>query len=1078
MRRPKIFVALLCALCMSLGVFSAFAPPAEKGVAFYGASLTAARADETHHQEPASSPSPVVDTSPSIESANASPTSSLNEGVPVKHYIAALTVGKDIDEGVKRRWRMAMLIMEPYFAMQASQGASLTIYPIKNNSDFNKTAKSYSLETLTQCGEALHALQNVTYARYSGEKNTFKKAYLDMARSLNAYTKNIAEETEIWLVDGRKPLYIDELASDPAKEAADKLIEMLNDKQKVTLNFLYISDEADAYTAQGVRMDEYVRAHSVNGVKKVFTHDVLTDRFLDQLHGVISNQSDLRLIVGSAINEAIQDADNKAKYVVRYAHQPWDNAGDAMLLVTHSSSDNSAIKNVEIVAQVEKDTTAVSATPIFIDDACWLIAPKLPAGEYEVHITFASEQKQPELSVTPYLCVNKDARRVSMELPAERPLYRDDTFVKIMTDAVQLPRNRWTPSLTVNGNVLLESVKDAEAGDGIYAWTIAIPAHVLKVGQNTLKAELTITKPDDFSISTPNETLDIVNREVTKRANAQVEYDAFCNIISGNGEMTPEPVCLAMSELFEDSDRDKLTYEIISVEYSSLYDEDTIIQSVPISQSTYDNEGFCLEIADNERLVYTPKNGEWRINITVRAKDGYEEPAGGAVLVLQFHQYDMARILSEMRLVPVEGGGVRKTELSTDDDALNMRWHAELARQSTLCFVLKEQLPGATMRLLNAAGEQYKLPPFRCVLTYTYQHGDASEERTANIEPITFDGVQTLGFSVVLPAITTNGEFHYTFDKDVVYGGVNLPFLTAEADVTVGVHNDKPTLNEKTLHQNNEGYSQELNDMRDMNSVFLSNVLGVKELRPDSWFIDQETPNDLDYIIDVAALDEEDFVFLVNGEAVTSVQSEASRQYKLGKGDYFNLELKKPGVYQIIATAHDDEYKSEPMSISVTVTSMRERVFMTALYVLAGIIVLVVLILTVIHMCKPSFGNKRVGIFITDNNEEPETPAPIFPLKRYGKKSVTLLSLALALQQPVPSRQFAQLLSEIRLFPARAGASSVLQCGKHARDVRLSVGKGIVPSSRATKIQTDQIIVLVQTYRIALSFSDGMKADK
>ena len=166
------------------------------------------------------------------------------------------------------------------------------------------------------------------------------------------------------------------------------------------------------------------------------------------------------------------------------------------------------------------------------------------------------------------------------------------------------------------------------------------------------------------------------------------------------------------------------------------------------------------------------------------------------------------------------------------------------------------------------------------------------------------------------------------------------------------------------------------------------------------------------------------------------------------------IQVADTGDYTLTMTASDGVNESEPFEVKVSVKSSFIRKAIYAGIGLAGLLLLLIVILTIHHKRKPSFDTIKIKAYISgDNNAEHGSEmlekSMAIPMARYEKKGINLATVMILARQPEVSSSVMEVLEDITLYPCRYdevkmifGKKAMSKIGRPSNQERIMKGNG------------------------------------
>ena len=675
------------------------------------------------------------------------------------------------------------------------------------------------------------------------------------------------------------------------------------------------------------------------------------------------------------------------------------------------------------------DDPAATATPVpvsgttvaVLENIAVVYVQDLPAGSYEIHVRFAGRQKEsPALTMYPYLLIPDARETYHAWLESENQdvsWKRDEQSLKLYlhNELAGMPSaEQWIPGLSVNGTPLVaqqdftyEPAGENEQGD--LCWNIRLSGSALLPGEATLVPSLSLTGQSGVVLTGDALNVTIENRAPEAQADVPAQY-AFINV---PGQSVRE-LTVDAAMLFEDADGDALTFEIVSCE--TVDPQGKAFDS--ISKDSLSSDQLALALIDGV-VHYSPKAGDQiKTTLGLVATDPYGAVSEEATLVIE--QLDFAKLLIRLRMEPVSGGGVTLAGGQAT---------AAIGEGNSLCLELSDD---TLVQPLFDCLEQYGLGDFACNVDYTItrvRQDEEEEQETATATVTRQEDGEGMILRIPLPATDVATTYTIRFDSDIQCYGAQLSGLMSnvpDGSITIEVGNRAPKLRDGV-----EAVQLATCEAQDLfGQAFacnLSQFVADGSMDVSEWFVDEDWAEGkgqpLKYTLTVTG-GAQDAVTVTQNEKTLTPQENG---YTLEEGN-FDVVFTRCGDYEVTVRAFDGDAETI-RTIQVSITSLMMRVLLITGVILLVCAALAALILLILWSRKPSFQDLCVGMYITDDLEYAHQPQAMLPLRRYGKKGVSLLELALAAQQPVFSASHARWLRSATLLPANRKALAVLNVG-------------------------------------------------
>lgn len=986
-----------------------------------------------------------------------------------KTYFFALGFGRpgNSSNDLMPKWETGQLFLQSYLFTHARDGARAMVAFVEERAYVSPEMQLDQPDGLHEASVQLLGAGRDTTTTNQKYATRFEKFVGGLEQYLPA-----TGEVELWFAETRTPLQATENDA-----VVQRLVQMLDQNPDLSIHFLFVTDGAEADNGTQ-RLDaclDMLRPGRVT-IRELPAAAALP---LKLNAGYLKGASQLSIDAGAVEAEAVDEEAYEWRF--SYTHQPWGEKSDALLFVSSDvplkldtetawittappetpqstgSDDPAATAAPETTddpaATATPETTddpAAAATLETTDDPAATAAPEgtdeptalsdvtvavlekiavvyvqdLPAGSYEIHVRFAGRQKEsPALTMYPYLLIPDARETYHAWLESENQdvsWNRDEQSLKLYlhNELAEMPSaEQWIPGLSVNGTPLVaqqdftyEPADENKQGD--LCWNIRLSGSALLPGEATLVPSLNLTGQSGVVLTGDALNVTIENRAPEAQADVPAQY-AFINV---PGQSVRE-LTVDAAMLFEDADGDALTFEIVSCE--TVDPQGKAFDS--ISKDSLSSDQLALALIDGV-VHYSPKAGDQiKTTLGLVATDPYGAVSEEATLVIE--QLDFAKLLIRLRMEPVSGGGVTLAGGQAT---------AAIGEGNSLCLVLSDD---TLVQPLFDCLEQYGLGDFACNVDYTItrERQDEEEEQETATATITItrqeDG-EGMILRIPLPATDVATTYTIRFDSDIQCYGAQLSGLMSnvpDGSITIEVGNRAPKLRDGV-----EAIQYATCEAQDMfGQAFacsLSQFGADGSMDVSKWFVDEDWAEGkgqpLKYTLTVTG-GAQDAVTVTQNEKALPMQENG---YTLAEEDPFDVVFTRCGDYEVTVHAFDGDAETS-RTIQVSITSLMMRVLLITGVILLVCAALAALILLILWSRKPSFQDLCVGMYITDDLEYAHRPQAMLPLRRYGKKGVSLLELALAAQQPVFSASHARWLRSATLLPANRKALAVLNVG-------------------------------------------------
>ena len=990
-----------------------------------------------------------------------------------KTYFFALGFGRpgNSSNDLMPKWETGQLFLQSYLFTHARDGARAMVAFVEERAYVSSEMQLDQPDGLHEASVQLLGAGRDTTTTNQKYATRFEKFVGGLEQYLPA-----TGEVELWFAETRTPLQATENDA-----VVQRLVQMLDQNPDLSIHFLFVTDgtEADNGTQRLDACLDMLRPGRVT----ICELPAAATLPLKLNAGYLKGASQLSIDAGAVEAEAVDEEAYEWRF--SYTHQPWGEKSDALLFVSSDvplkldtetawittappetpqsiGSDDPAATvtpegTVEPAATAAPDGTddpaatatpegtvdpAATATPETTDDPAATATPvpvsgttvavlekiavvyvqDLPAGSYEIHVRFAGRQKEsPALTMYPYLLIPDARETYHAWLESENQdvsWKRDEQSLKLYlhNELAGMPSaEQWIPGLSVNGTPLVaqqdftyEPAGENEQGD--LCWNIRLSGSALLPGEATLVPSLSLTGQSGVVLTGDALNVTIENRAPEAQADVPAQY-AFINV---PGQSVRE-LTVDAAMLFEDADGDALTFEIVSCE--TVDPQGKAFDS--ISKDSLSSDQLALALIDGV-VHYSPKAGDQiKTTLGLVATDPYGAVSEEATLVIE--QLDFAKLLIRLRMEPVSGGGVTLAGGQAT---------AAIGEGNSLCLELSDD---TLVQPLFDCLEQYGLGDFACNVDYTItrvRQDEEEEQETATATVTRQEDGEGMILRIPLPATDVATTYTIRFDSDIQCYGAQLSGLMSnvpDGSITIEVGNRAPKLRDGV-----EAIQYATCEAQDMfGQAFacsLSQFGADGSMDVSEWFVDEDWAEGkgqpLKYTLTVTD-GAQDAVTVTQNEKALPMQENG---YTLAEEDPFDVVFTRCGDYEVTVRAFDGDAETI-RTIQVSITSLMMRVLLITGVILLVCAALAALILLILWSRKPSFQDLCVGMYITDDLEYAHQPQAMLPLRRYGKKGVSLLELALAAQQPVFSASHARWLRSATLLPANRKALAVLNVG-------------------------------------------------
>ena len=954
-----------------------------------------------------------------------------------KTYFFALGFGRpgNSSNDLMPKWETGQLFLQSYLFTHARDGARAMVAFVEERAYVSSEMQLDQPDGLHEASVQLLGAGRDTTTTNQKYATRFEKFVGGLEQYLPA-----TGEVELWFAETRTPLQATENDA-----VVQRLVQMLDQNPDLSIHFLFVTDgtEADNGTQRLDACLDMLRPGRVT----ICELPAAATLPLKLNAGYLKGASQLSIDAGAVEAEAVDEEAYEWRF--SYTHQPWGEKSDALLFVSSDvplklDTETAWITTAppETPQSIGSDDPVATATPEATDDPAATATPvpvsgttvavleniavvyvqDLPAGSYEIHVRFAGRQKEsPALTMYPYLLIPDARETYHAWLESENQdvsWKRDEQSLKLYlhNELAGMPSaEQWIPGLSVNGTPLVaqqdftyEPAGENEQGD--LCWNIRLSGSALLPGEATLVPSLSLTGQSGVVLTGDALNVTIENRAPEAQADVPAQY-AFINV---PGQSVRE-LTVDAAMLFEDADGDALTFEIVSCE--TVDPQGKAFDS--ISKDSLSSDQLALALIDGV-VHYSPKAGDQiKTTLGLVATDPYGAVSEEATLVIE--QLDFAKLLIRLRMEPVSGGGVTLAGGQAT---------AAIGEGNSLCLELSDD---TLVQPLFDCLEQYGLGDFACNVDYTItrvRQDEEEEQETATATVTRQEDGEGMILRIPLPATDVATTYTIRFDSDIQCYGAQLSGLMSnvpDGSITIEVGNRAPKLRDGV-----EAIQYATCEAQDMfGQAFacsLSQFGADGSMDVSEWFVDEDWAEGkgqpLKYTLTVTD-GAQDAVTVTQNEKALPMQENG---YTLAEEDPFDVVFTRCGDYEVTVRAFDGDAETI-RTIQVSITSLMMRVLLITGVILLVCAALAALILLILWSRKPSFQDLCVGMYITDDLEYAHQPQAMLPLRRYGKKGVSLLELALAAQQPVFSASHARWLRSATLLPANRKALAVLNVG-------------------------------------------------
>lgn len=315
---------------------------------------------------------------------------------------------------------------------------------------------------------------------------------------------------------------------------------------------------------------------------------------------------------------------------------------------------------------------------------------------------------------------------------------------------------------------------------------------------------------------------------------------------------------------------------------------------------------------------------------------------------------------------------------------------------------------------------------------------EINERDEESVDLVSAASVSDKGMEWKLQLPASASALIYLVDYQLAFHGMTLP--AAAGEMKIRIDNTAPVM----VSEGDNSVKCEIGGLPNRRKVQpLSIALKEQELErvalmnaPDGngidvacLFDDQETKNKLSYRIWVQG--DGDSVQLLDKDH-NPVAMHPEGYYLLDGAEnntVFDLQLLDVGLCDIRIEAFDGGLTSDqPWNLHLEVTSRFVRLLIIAGIIAAGILLLIIIILVIVHACKPSFRGAVVKVSAVGDLECSDSIC----LDAYGKKYVSMLTLALSMQLPPMDNISPASLADTEIRPSKQ-YGIVLALGRKAQ---------------------------------------------
>ncbi len=955
-----------------------------------------------------------------IGAAPAAPRENVLADTP-KTFVFAFNLSKEDNDGKE----LALALIQPLLAQYQGTETNVILYQIKENGMFLGQYSLMNADDMDACLTKLAKMQ------LEGVQQP-EKVYLEFCKELNRqYRNNALGNTELWLFESRKPLTIAWnalfLPSD-VLSAGDNLQQLMAACPALRLHYVFIGDyvSADTTPKTEYRIDDYLKSMLADQADRVVTHVLPKDHAYNTTTGANSLMGIVRTYYRAAIEvPAIPPADsgNARELDFTYQHSAQAGLNDVLFFLDCPKNEVANIRISFVSAEAapqQQPTYAMYSSGRYT----WLVLRDVPAGAYQIIVSLKSAlTSAAPIKLYPFLIAKHSTVSITCGqiVGGTGTTDRDSLQFVITTDATDIPVELWQVSMQMNGKPFTIEVQPLQEEEGQYQWQATVAKEQLVAGSTvSFSAVLSLEAPHALVLQSNAIQASFGNRPPKAAEEVPILAAYLDAPVLENGEVFQLPACeYDLSRLFTDADGDALTYYFAADAQGNASIESNIFTYLPD--------------AENASTA----------TFTVLAKDPY----GGESEPLTFtvRQQSVAELISLMRYGLATGG--ESNILEKDEE-----YCGPLGEELTLLFELLpvDAFPGFDQLLLGAL----KLAP----LEEYFQIECTVTDGASAAEPLAVT-VQGQSICVRLPALEDTAT--YTLTCTANYLGLPLPNLMEPIEISA--QNTAPSLRRSDIPMVLTAIMQ--GTPSEYQPITLAEVMGLAPDTPillNDYFTDAETPEKLTYF------------FQLKGSAAYSVMYRGQELTKAEGGGYrltaspedstcpIQIVITRPGTLELQAYASDGYLSSTQAAlISIKVQSAFTQQVLPIGLIGLGVLLMAAALLLVLYCIKPAYHDTSLAILSTEYGvPEPDlSGVKGLSLGIYHKKTVSLLTLVIALGQPPVQSIPVSCLADIKVSPSKKGWVRIT-CGDQAQQHQLRFGKhGAITAKKAFDIPRHTTVV-------------------
>ncbi len=882
------------------------------------------------------------------------------------------------------------------------------------------------------------------------------KDYSDVLRAFaDGMRKRLPQggRTEIWLITSRDAIVmnLDKIDRNKTIDAMDDLLKHAG----VTLHFVYMRAESDAPVQPGenqIRMDEYLLSRYPG---QVVVHEMPASKEgLTLLPEEYLQSADVMLARAEALPapEAVEGSSGRDWQFV-YNHKPWDETGDAMLLI---SSDVELRGGEGALVMTGANQETVKASAVRMETTGYLYAEDLPEGSYVVKLQLGNKRGENDaLVMQPYVVVERGSEsRKLTAAPANAPeqWYREDQTLTLTVPlfSSNMPAmEQWEAWALVDGREVLCRIDHSEASDAM-RWTVRLPGTELQLGQSVIVPQLRLKDQAGVTLAAEPIQVQITNRPPQIAGGYEGVYDVFYDlpaVCAPNANVQT----VDLNRLFSDDDSDELLYVMDSCTEVTADGSERVLYVSPDAPAV-DDAAFAAYI-DGAQLVYTPKAEAGNVKINLIATDGNEGVS--ETVTLSFQHHSLSQTLSNgLVFVPQPSYLLSEGENGT--------WKGTLGHANAITFGLQDPSQYAlVVKALEVCGLNGGVLSGDIVYGIEMNRHSGEDTSVVKSEARAVQLTKTesdIGFTINLSPdgeptqVGTHYVVRFKEKGAALTNGLVLDQILLAPDYIVDVENSAPyaIAQDQTLEATAKDFLQT------PLAIDLGSLMSGEGMLLKDWFGDNDL-GELRYELSVESLAQQVTVWQ-NGAQLAPRENAV---YDVDGSAEMSVRLQGSGEYALVFTVRDSEHFAQ-RRILVETKSQTAQILLMALIAVATIAVIVALVLFIIWQRKPSFGSLCIGLYITDDEASAIQPQPTLSLRAHGKRAVSMISLALAARQPIPDQSAAQWLESISLAPTHKGLGDLKFSGRHA-DTTVVCNGTTRPASGSLHLSESEYEVRIRT---------------